>query len=210
MFVVNADQERSRETEDRVPLALAALNADARESGLAFERTMGDEVQGVFSDGLGVATACRALARLEGWHVAIGVGDVERPLPTTTREARGVAFLAARRAAEEVKGRKPSILVVGSEDCPEVVDADTILRLLGLLWQRRSASGWEAVDAAERMRSEQPGAALTRVAHELGITHQALSQRLQAANWEVEAAALSSAARLLDRAHAVLVGVGDV
>jgi hypothetical protein len=198
MFVVNADQERSRETEDRVPLALAALNAVARSTGLAFERTMGDEV-----------TVCRALARLTAWHVAIGVGDVEHPLPSTTREARGAAFLAARRAADDVKGRRPSILVAGGEDRSEIADADTIMRLLALLWQRRSPSGWEAIEATERMRAQEPGVSLSRVAAGLGITHQALSQRLQAAGWDVEVAALASAARLLDRADDVSAQKGE-
>jgi hypothetical protein len=209
MFVVNADQERSRETEDRVPLALAALNAVARSTGLAFERTMGDEVQGMLGSGDDVVTVCRALARLTAWHVAIGVGDVEHPLPSTTREARGAAFLAARRAADDVKGRRPSILVAGGEDRSEIADADTIMRLLALLWQRRSPSGWEAIEATERMRAQEPGVSLSRVAAGLGITHQALSQRLQAAGWDVEVAALASAARLLDRADDVSAQKGE-
>jgi hypothetical protein len=43
----------------------------------------------------------------------------------------------------------------------------------------------------------------------LGITHQALSQRLQAAGWDVEVAALASAARLLDRADDVSAQKGE-
>ena len=52
MFVLTADQKRSRRRGDRVPEALAALESTlgtAAASGVAlpFERTVGDEIQGV-------------------------------------------------------------------------------------------------------------------------------------------------------------------
>jgi len=59
---------------------------------------------------------------------------------------------------------------------------------------RRTASGWAVVDA---LRAAGPDARQEDVAAGLGITQQAVSQRLRAALWSEEVAARGSAARLL-------------
>ncbi|MGO3153589.1 MAG: hypothetical protein ACTIJJ_13355 [Galactobacter sp.] len=216
MFVVNADQARSRSSEDLIPAALSVLEALPLRPALGFERTVGDEIQGVLASGADVVAACRALAEVGEWHVAVGLGTVQRPYPASTRAARGGAFLAARRAAEEVKGRAPSVLVVGqlpaTTSDPEALDpnratvddADTALGLLATIWRRRTDGGWAAVQATERVRAKDSKAALSTVAKELGISHQALSQRLRSADWELETKALGTVARLLDRADAAV------
>jgi predicted transcriptional regulator len=57
--------------------------------------------------------------------------------------------------------------------------------------QRRSEPGWQAVDLISR------GITQTEVAEALGITKQAVSQRLRAATWAPEVAGRDLAAQLL-------------
>jgi DNA-directed RNA polymerase specialized sigma24 family protein len=69
--------------------------------------------------------------------------------------------------------------------------AQTALDLLASVVARRSAPGWEAVDAAAEGRSQ------IEVAARLGISKQAVSQRLRAAEWHLEPDARDLAAHLL-------------
>ena len=69
--------------------------------------------------------------------------------------------------------------------------AQAALDLLASVVQRRSEPGWEAVDLISR------GITQTEVAEALGITKQAVSQRLRAATWAPEVAGRDLAARML-------------
>lgn len=199
MFALTADQTRSRTGTDRVPHMLTRLREGLDGPVLAFERTVGDEIQGLLATGAQVVTACRLLACSGQWHVGIGAGSVERPLPRSTREARGQAFVLAREAVEAAKTRSPSLQLLGPGGGD--VEADAVLRLLAALWDRRSAAGWSAVEAVEAARhAAEDQVPLSRVAATLGITHQALSQRLRTAGWALETDALPVAARLADAA----------
>src|SRR5262245_55945206 len=95
MFVLTVDQRHSRRSPDRVPAALAALARD-HHPVRAFERTVGDEFQGVLDDPAEVVSVVLALVRDGDWYVGIGAGCVEEPMPASTREARGPAFVMAR------------------------------------------------------------------------------------------------------------------
>ena len=102
--VVTADQRNSRRAADRVPAALSTLDAVAGDRlALPFERTAGDEIQGLAATGAAVVASIVALTRLDGWRIGIGVGAVDRPLPTSTRAARGDAYLAARTAISSAR-----------------------------------------------------------------------------------------------------------
>lgn len=73
MYVLTIDQARSRRRPDRVPELLAAL-ADV-DTLAPFERTVGDEVQGVPAEATAVLAAIR-IALAEGeWHIGLGVGN---------------------------------------------------------------------------------------------------------------------------------------
>ncbi|MGO1910104.1 MAG: hypothetical protein ACTH1C_14460, partial [Brevibacterium linens] len=98
MFVLTIDQQDSRSHADAVPRILEALAPI--ETIVPFARTIGDEVQGVLDDPDAVAEAVRRVGVDAGWHIGIGIGEVERPLPETTTEGRGEAFYSARRAVE--------------------------------------------------------------------------------------------------------------
>ncbi|HEV7167663.1 MAG TPA: hypothetical protein VGN49_06790, partial [Micrococcaceae bacterium] len=94
MFVLTMDQRGSQQGADRVPELLAMLH-DAPWV-LPFERSVGDEVQGVMSDANAVVEVALRVLRTGQWYVGIGVGEVKQPLPASPREASGPAFVAAR------------------------------------------------------------------------------------------------------------------
>lgn len=177
-FVVIADQVGSRGDTDRVPAALSALAGLA--TVLPFERTAGDEVQGLLEDPAAVVGAVAALTRLEGWRVGVGAGAVERPLPASTRAARGGAYLAARTAVQAAR-RSPTALALAvegvrgggyGEDARVAEDAEAALWLWRSLLSRRSTEGWELMDLLDT------GLTSAQAAERLGVSPSAVSQRL--------------------------------
>ncbi|HYH26522.1 MAG TPA: hypothetical protein VD834_14335, partial [Blastococcus sp.] len=98
-FVLTVDQRASRRGPDRVADALALLDAGVP-TLLPFERTAGDEFQGVLDDPDAVVDVAMRLVRMGGWSIGIGAGAVQTPLPSSTRAATGPAFLCARRAVD--------------------------------------------------------------------------------------------------------------
>jgi len=196
MFVITADQQGSRATEDRVPALLAGLPTVPGVVRGA-ERTVGDEVQAVLDDADGVVELVLHLLRLGEWSVGIGAGPVEEPLPATSREGRGEAFVLARAAVEAAKSRNRSVpLAVRGVGEAAARDAEAVLTLVGAIAARRSEAGWQAVDEAVAAGD----AGQEAVARRLGVSQQAVSQRLRAALWAEELAARPAAARLLTAA----------
>jgi hypothetical protein len=190
-FVLTVDQRGSRRSADRVPEALAALSGVP--TVLRFERTAGDEFQGVVDDPAVVVDVVRRLTRDGGWSIGIGAGPVQRPLPGSTRAGAGPAFIAARSAVEAAKRRPVRVAVRGAAAEP-VADAQAVLSALAALIERRSDQAWEAIELVEAGRTQAQAAA------ELGITRQAVGQRLAAGLWEIERDLRPTAARLLGRA----------
>src|SRR5688500_15169762 len=101
MYVLTVDQRNSTHEPDRVPELLEQL-ADVP-AAIPFERSVGDELQGVLASPEEVVDAALRCLRGGGWYVGIGIGTVELPLPATPREGRGSAFVAARAAVERAK-----------------------------------------------------------------------------------------------------------
>lgn len=199
MFVLTIDQRGSRREGDRVAGLLAELAVRLSDGAPGvvrpFERTVGDEVQAVLADPSLVVDLALHLLRLGRWSVGIGAGPVDEPLPASTRAGSGAAFVRARTAVERAKSRArpvPLAVVDGSPDGGQAAEA--VLTLLGAVLVRRSAAGWAVVDALT-----EPGVGATQddVARRLGVTQQAVSQRLRAAMWAEEVAARPVAARLL-------------
>jgi hypothetical protein len=200
-YVLTADQIDSRLQPDRVPAAMAALADRHRPTGIS--RTVGDEFEVLFgtesvfeAESVSVVAAILSLMREGTWHVGVGIGPVDKPTPTDLREARGPAFLAARRAVEEAKGRADHLRVISvppTEDAAD--DAETVLALVLALRARRSSAGWIAADLADQ------GLTQAEIGVRLGISRQAVGQRLQAAQWSLDRDARPVAARLLDRAE---------
>lgn len=199
MFVLTADQRGSRTSVDLVPELLAGLPA-LDGMVLPFERTVGDEVQAVLDDPAAVTELALHLLRIGGWSIGVGAGAVQHPLPSSTRAASGVAFISAREAVEAAKtrGRPVPIAVRGADDVA-AADAEAVLTLLGSVVAGRSPAGWAAVDAARDVLvgAGRDGPAQQLAAHRLGISQQAVSQRLRAARWTEEQAVRPTIARLL-------------
>jgi hypothetical protein len=193
MYVVTADQKHSRTAADRVPALLADLQLRTRNgtgTSRPFERTAGDEVQGLLDDPAVVVEVVVTLLR-GGWWVGIGVGAVEEPLPDTARAGRGPAYLAARQAVESAKAAPAGICVSGGEAARR---AEAAAWLLGTLLARRTPQGWQVVDLVSQ------GAKGVEAAAKLGISPQAVSSRLRVAGWAEEQRGRELMAWLLEQA----------
>lgn len=194
------DQRASRRRGDLVEDLLAGIHAHLRVRSadalvLGFERTAGDEVQGVLGRSGPVIDLTLHLLRLGGWSVGIGAGAVDHPLGSSSRASTGPAFVAARGAVERARTRAvPVPVAVAGEDPEAAADAEAVLHLLGGVLRRRSAEGWAAIDAVGSGRQRDAAVAL-------GITPQAVSQRLRAAMWDEEQRVRPAAGRLLARAE---------
>lgn len=195
MFVMTVDQRRSRRDVDRVEDLISSM-VGAR-TLRPFERTAGDEVQAVVDgtpDGAAtVVDVALALAREGSWSIGIGIGAVEEPLPASTRAGRGPAFEAARDAVTRAKNAPASVAVTAAD--PTLVDrssdAETALVLVALLITDRTEQGHQASDL---MRD---GHTQTSAAQVLGVSKQAMSQRLSVARWSIESSGRTLAAHLL-------------
>ncbi|MFN0284737.1 MAG: hypothetical protein ACKVZ6_22525 [Kineosporiaceae bacterium] len=186
--VLTVDQRSSRRSADRVGDVLARLAGTPVVRG--FERTAGDEFQGVLDDPQVVVDVALALVRDGGWSIGIGIGAVEEPLPASTRAGRGEAFALARAAVEAAKKRPQHVAVRGA-DTDAADDAQALLTLLAVVVQRRSKAAWAALEAVEHAGT------ITAAATRLGISRQAVGQRLAAGLWDAEREARPVAARLL-------------
>jgi hypothetical protein len=191
-FVLTIDQKASRRSPDRVPEALRRL-AEAVDPVLPFERTAGDEFQGVLAEPADVVDVVLGLVRDAAWSIGIGAGPVQTPLPSSTRAATGPAFLSARRAVEAAKQR-PTRLAVRGSVLADAGDAQAVLGALAALVERRSPQAWEAIELVSA------GATQAQAAAQLGISRQAVGQRLAAGLWDLERELRPTAARLLARA----------
>jgi hypothetical protein len=191
-FVLTIDQRGSSRGPDRVADVLPRLN-DTVPTVLPFERTAGDEFQGVLAEADDVVDAVLDLVRLGGWSIGVGAGPVQSPLPASTRAGAGPAFLSARRAVDAAKQR-PARLAVRGAVPTDAGDAQAVLTALAVIVGRRSEQAWEAIALVGRGRTQAEAAA------ELGISRQAVGQRLAAGLWELELDLRPTAARLLTRA----------
>src|SRR5688572_25430169 len=87
VVVLTVDQRGSTKqaATDRVPEALSGL-ADLDDVALLrpFERTAGDEFQGVLDDPRALAPIVERLLREDAWNIGVGIGAVDEPLPEST------------------------------------------------------------------------------------------------------------------------------
>ena len=178
--ILTVDQRGSRSGPDLVPAVLDELNSPAHgPTARAFERTAGDEVQGVLAGGHAIVARIALLLRQGTWNIGLGLGDVEEPLPASTRAGRGEAFVLARQAVTRAKQHPSRLSVVG----PGVVGAghysayeiETVAWLWAGVLTRRSVRGWEVADLLGT------GISHAEAARSLGISQSAVSQRAQAA-----------------------------
>ncbi|NPC95492.1 transposase [Nocardioides sp. zg-DK7169] len=174
MLVLTADQRSSRADADRVPRALELTASVPLLRPL--ERTAGDEVQGVLDRAEHLPLVLEPLLRDGAWHLGLGAGEVEQPLPDHARAGRGPAYLHARDAINRAKN-SPWHLRVHAD--PHLADHARQLESALWLWAavlaRRTPRGWEVVDLADQ------GLTHEEIGRRLGISQSAVSQRAQAA-----------------------------
>jgi hypothetical protein len=225
------DQRGSTADVDRVPALLAELAELCPRT--RFERTVGDELQGVPEHPEDVVAIALHALRSGRWYVGIGVGPVDLPLPASPREGSGPAFVAARLAVERAKSAAPhvplAVVAAGSQRGPgagapaanpdnnpaggplgarECSAAEAVLRLIGRLVQDRTAAQWKVVDVLRGLRKGHAAAHGTQkiAARQLGITEQSVSRALLRSGWQEEWAARPAAEMLLDLAHGLAAG----
>jgi len=229
------DQRGSTGDLDRVPgfIEQIARLHPAGPGGPVFERSVGDEVQGVVRDADAVVDIALYALREGYWYVGIGVGTVALPGGASPREGTGTAFVAARKAVERAKAaasQVPLSVVAGimageaggsaqaGEGERTCAKAEAVLRLLGRLVQERTEAQWRVVDALRHLdaaphEASRPGPARhgsqKQVAKELGITEQSVSRTVLRSGWQEEWAARPAASLLLDLARAQLVPDGE-
>lgn len=234
MYVMTIDQRGSTSDVDRVPGLLSDL-ATLSTAG-RFERSVGDEVQGVVERPDEVVEIALHALRSGRWYVGIGVGAVDEPLPASPREGSGPAFVAARLAVDRAKSAAahvPLSVIAGgpgragappsaptAEDGPArgpgegsagsraCANAEAVLRLIGRLVQDRTAAQWKVVDELRSVQHGHSGTHGTQkiAARKLGITEQSVSRALLRSGWQEEWAARPAAEMLLALAHGLVTG----
>lgn len=199
MYAITADQIDSRHDEDRVDRTIAEIDDRLGDRlALPVERTAGDELQLLAATPDAAVDALLALTRPGVWSVGLGIGEVDQPLPASTRAASGPALFAARSAVERAKDASMHVAVdvqsgrrLGTSETEPLV-AQTV-RLLA----RRSPEGWELADLLEQGLSRRAAAGA------LGISQQAVAKRYAAAALGDDAAVRHALIRLLRDADTV-------
>ncbi len=191
-YVLTANQQADRRGRDRVAGVLRRL-ADGVPAVVPFERTAGEEFQGVLADPAVVVDVVLRLVREGGWRIGVGAGPVQTPSSDSARTGAGPAHLYARRAVDAAGQRSVRLAVRGAVPA-DAGDAQAVLSALAVVVQRRSAQAWEALELVGAGHT-QAGAAAA-----LGVSRQAVGQRLAAGLWELERELRPTAARLLTRA----------
>lgn len=197
VFVLTVDQRGSRSIGDLVPELLNTLNRRPRRVGLLrkFERTAGDEIQGVLSEARATVDVIVQLLRADSWHVGLGVGEVDQPLPRSTRAGSGDAYVFAREAVNRAKISPHHVNVVGA-NAHAAEQVESVMWLMASVLRRRSERGWAVADLlAEGLNRREIGV-------KLGISQSAVTQRAQAAGFAEEQRGRVLAAQLLEAGEA--------
>lgn len=196
LYVLTINQRDSREVGDLVTDLLRGLRNV--EAVVPFQRSTGDELQGVVDSATTAVDVALTALRYRRWHVGIGVGGLHSPIPENILEAQGYGLVYARRAvtrAQKTGERIP--LAVEGPDSTIAAEAEAVLRLLGQIVFTRTDAEWNVLDLLT------PGARGQQklIAAELGITTQAVSKAVVRSHWVEEWATRPAAARLLDLSY---------
>lgn len=192
MLVLIVDQKASRIHGDRVDELLPWLRAMPAAERLVrpFERTAGDEVEGMTGSVEDALDLVMALVRTGAWSIGVGAGDVDEPIPSSVRAASGVAFIHARQAIERAKKSPHHVALTGPD--PETgPEAERLLWVLSSVVQRRTADEWEVVDLLTQGLTEQ------EVAQKLRIDKSTVRERLRSGLYREELQARPLAIGLL-------------
>lgn len=149
------------------------------------------------------AACAVVMALLSDGEWAIGLG-IDSGLDSSTEkpekieaDARAVATAAFGPASRSARAGTVRVKVAGpsKNTGTAAFDIAATFQLLGQVLSKRSLEGREATSLVRR------GLNQNEAAEELGISKQAMSQRLQAAGWQAENAGSSLAVHLIDWAN---------
>src|SRR5690625_64999 len=124
-FVLTVDQRRSRRGPDLVDPTIDDVTGLVHAPTMAFERTAGDEFQGVVGAASDAVAVALRLVRDGRWSIGIGIGAIE--VAASTRASRGPAFLRAREAVDVAKRNPHHVAIVGpgNDDASDAEVLDT-------------------------------------------------------------------------------------
>jgi hypothetical protein len=200
--VITLDQRRSSEVPDLVPDLVRDLNEIAADDLLMpFQRTIGDECQGVLGSHDKVAEVVARAAIASDWWIGVGVGEVDR-IALDTREVSGSAFSRARVMVEDAKRRtrresghprRPwPVRVDGPEpDTNRMLEA--CLAAIHMIVSMRSDREQQVAGMLELGEHDQQD-----IAERLGISQPAVSKAIDRSHWD-EQRALSETVKLIGR-----------
>lgn len=143
------------------------------------------------------------------WAIGLGIArDLDPADPESDAAARAVATASLGPAGRNTRAGVVRVKVTGgkrAEGFPATAATDiaAAFALLGQVLAKRTIEGREATSLVRR------GLNQNEAAEELGISKQAMSQRLQAAGWQAENAGWRLAVNLIDWANRTPGTSGD-
>lgn len=211
-WALTIDQRHSRISPDAVPRLLAALadlpvldlgpeaphpsgvDAPSQEPfraprwDLLPERTAGDEVQAFTADPATLVAATWTVCGVGRWWCGIGMGQVDTPLPSSTREATGTAYLAARDAVTAAKSSLGGMVVRSGPPSPTSPSAAATpcaqqVRFIRAMEVVSDLAGSTTPAVREVCALYDRGMTTARAAQQVGVSAAAISQRLTRARW---------------------------
>lgn len=179
-----------------MPAILEALSDIPTVAG--FERTVGDEVQGVLDEPSALVDALRWIIRDGGWHVGLGIGEISPEYVKSirlqgVRVGRGVPFVYAREAVEAAKGHAASVAVKADDDAAQLVQS--ILRLLVVAVEGRTKGQRAVVELFDR------GLTGKLIAERLRISPSSVSARKSLSHIDEEREGWISVVHILSDLH---------
>lgn len=178
MYALTVDRRGSREDPESLAMPEHRDRFEARFPGavLGWQISAGDELQALYEAPEDTLTVLFAVAGERQWHVGLGIGAVDAPLPDNVNEATGSAFVSAREAVNAAKDT--GYPAVRGTDW--AAHAQAVLTLACAVRERRTGPAREATDLAEQGFTQQ------RIAQELDIAQSSVSRRLSSALWSQE------------------------
>lgn len=191
----------------RADLVRRSAQALSRLEGVGeFEALGVEDIRASIATPTRVCDVTMALLADGEWAIGIGIAPADNVLPGLGDDAADQRACDAATAALSKGARVGQVYV---KTCArgrgqEAQDIAAAFSLLGYVLHKRTDEGREATSLVRRGFNQNEAAA------ELGISKQAISQRLQAAGWAAEMAGWQLAVNLLERAggHASGGGLG--
>lgn len=178
-------EKRRADVVERSARALEALPGVGK-----FEILGVEDIRTQVADAEAALNLVMALLSDGGWAIGLGIADVTEDISDGD---------AATQAATNAVGTRPGQVRVAVETPGASTDAADIAAAFALLahvLHKRTYEGREATSLVRRGMNQNEAAAA------LGISKQAMSQRLQAAGWPAEQAGWQLALHLITRAEA--------